>query len=391
MAIDNPAFHKFPPPPHNLPSLIPRVKGSGDNVFRPVHDFLFPRIVGHVEGLGLPDDAQDVAQETLVRIWQEGLAKFDPYNGLGAVATGLCGWTFRNAEWIAFAHLRSANNPRVLPPTTGELTHTLNTSGRSLPEEQIQVIETIKSHFAQVLNKRQMRIVDELFTGKSYDTIAEELGVNKHKVEKEISEARKKVEHTFLFPHGYKRVASYDDKLFSNAVSRGSVKGVLCLGIWYVDDDEARRYYAHNRRALAKRVSQQNLIPLGSAVSYAEYRKLLTPRYRHLLVPDAEGNFHISPDVLERFRMLTNRPKRKPHRAGSTGIPLTEAASTQSEYDKLLRAISQGKVRTTLRGKRHLITRDEYQRFRRENGLTGLPPNGTIYQSSKHRNGNTSI
>lgn len=386
MIVDRPVFHKFPPPPHNLPSLIPRVKGGGDEVFRPVHDFLFPRIVDHVEGLGLRDDAQDVAQETLIRVWQQGLEKFDPYDELPLVATGLCGWTFRNAEWIAFGNLRSEHNPRVLPPTTQKITHTSTTSER-MPEEQTQIIEAIKSHFAQVLSIRQMQIVDGLFTGKSYDNIAEELGVNKHNVEKEVSEARKKVEQAFLFPHGYRRVASYSDKLFSNAVSRGSAKGVLCLGIWYVDDDEARRYYANNRKASAERVQRQSLIPLGNVVSYAEYRKLLSPRYRHLLVADAEGNFHIAPDVLERFRMMTNKPKRKPHTLSSDGIPLTEAVHTRSEYDKLLRAINEGKVRTTQRGKRHRITRDELRKFQRSHAANELPPNGTIYHANGHDNG----
>lgn len=105
------------------------------------------------------------------------------------------------------------------------------------------------------------------------------------------------------------------------------------------------------------------------------------------MVADAEGNFHIAPDVLERFRMMTNKPKRKPHTVSSDGIPPTEAVHTKSEYDKLLRAIKEGKVRTTQRGKHHRITRDELQKFQRLYATDELPPNGTIYHSNGHDNG----
>lgn len=355
-------------------------KNGDQYAFAAIDEELRPRMERYFHSR-LPEEADDLTQETIIRI-SRGLTRFSP-RGERPYAQQFTLWSFAIAKTTLNEELRRMIRRRemflTLPPDATRETEdnsddvlsrlayrsNMLPSEESITEDELrgrQVspadpnkgTDLLKGWFRENLTERQRLIVGQRLDDKKNGEIAASLGLSEALVDKEVLTVRRSLEKEVLFPAGFRHVYEFvDDKVedlgrdqIETGVQRGQLEAVKILGKYYTNPELIQEYMLRKRKSQQEVRFSEGLLNLGLHVTPSEHALLLRNfRYREMLVFH-NGKAFIRQEDLEKFKENT-RSKEQPSGVVSNEDKkerLLDIVSTKVGYDRIIKAIRKGAI-----------------------------------------------
>lgn len=243
----------------DLPLAIDVMRAASGNqhLEDSLYDTLYPRIEGYILFRQGINNADDLTQETLIRLY-EYLPKFDPAKGKGSFAENFMAWTYKIAESRIKDAEREAlrkNQSEKVESLDENLDHGQNVN----PIEPIVevdeyylndsiVMNVIQESFPDLLSETEYKVLELKAQGEKLEDIARALGLKIWYVKSVAMHIRNKVDKNILNPAGFTRIKTG----LSNAAQKGSLRSIRIFGGFYTRPEEIERYKGylslHRRR-----------------------------------------------------------------------------------------------------------------------------------------------
>lgn len=303
--------------------LVGKAKLGNQDAFEEIDHHLRPRLYKYFSTI-IKDQADDLVQSAMEKVAM-GLSQFTPREEKH-FSEQFMGWCFtiaKNTLNDEFAKQARSMSAPISQMRRGDdfldrsdqdiMDYYSQRSKRSSPDDdgtekdsQQEVLLLLRKKLAEILPKRQIKIVDLVLEGKSNSEIASELGRSERGIKVDLSHARKKIEEELIFPVGYKRVAKLWMSRHSTNINPrlGAVK---FLRLWYISDEALKNYQA--QKAPNQELLNTGYVLLSEVASEDEYNYLL--KYRPYLLTSKRRRLYILPESLNEFRQTRNKKPSK--------------------------------------------------------------------------------
>ena len=371
----------------NAEQLVDKFIAGDQDAFEVLDGHLRPRLRGYFFGR-LPDDADDLTQETLIVI-VSNLPRFKEKNsGEEDFSEHLVSSSFVIAKQVLNKEFRrrhsqhiyevgsyvdedsdiiedesinwlAQKNGHFLPSAEDEVIMQEQESEQESERQQLML--ELRGKIAEILPRSQRKVIDLMLDGKTRIEIADELKYSQSTTKSYAWRAKLMIERKLLSPAGWLRVGEFSSRI-SQAVSEKRIPAYRFLGTLYITEADVQRYED------TKRITDNDLLKDGylllSEVTATKENRQIRERNQGLLRLH-RGCYYISREHLEQFRQNQPKQDQDPRIPKDSQYKVIfQLSETQKEYKQLLFAAKKGRLRSVKQGRNWLTTQEEADKFR---------------------------
>lgn len=214
-------------------------------------------------------------------------------------------------------------------------------------------IDSIVMAVRTVLSPYEQRIFDLKMQGVSSNDIRKILSCSKKLIEKTLVRSRRFIEKE-LEQFDIKRVRSFNSGAFDQAASKGTLRAMYVLGMYYTTESEVKIFLIERSRKPDPDMQSKGYLLLSNECTPEEYKRLTNNPRRNPFnnyLTFYNNRIYISPENLALCkRILSNEVRAKDLDAAYS--PLRAYSENENERQRLMYAARRGKLKVikTLQG-----------------------------------------